>query len=56
MHAVIAMIKEKILTFPRGVREAENLPLKGLKKKGRPRKSEQGRPPKVQKQARFSIQ
>lgn len=57
IHAVVVMVREKILVFPPGVKNAGNQPLKGLRKKGgRPRKSEQGRPPKIQKQARFSMQ
>jgi hypothetical protein len=47
-HAVVAMVNEGILTFPTGLKDA--LPIQGTKKKGRPRKSEQGRPPKAPKQ------
>ena len=54
-HAVIAMVKVGIFSFPAGVKDLaafEEL-LKGIRKRGRPR-SDVGRPPKIPKQSRFA--
>ena len=50
------MVKEGILSFPPGLKSLEFMdePLKGLRKRGRPRKSDVGRPPKIPKQSRFA--
>ena len=55
-HSVLAMVKEEMLTFPHGVKNriVSEEPLKGLRKCGRPRASDVGRPPKVSKQSRFT--
>ena len=36
------MVREQVIQLPPGVKDA---PLRGLRKKGRPRKSDVGRPP-----------
>ena len=50
------MVKEGILSFPAGVKDLDSLakPLKGLRKRGRPRNSDVGSLPKIPKQSRFA--
>jgi hypothetical protein len=48
IHAVAAMVNEKILTFPQAVKESSAV--EGLRKKGRTKDNERGRPPKAPKQ------
>lgn len=45
------MVREGIISFPIG---AKDTPVQGLRKRGRPKSSEIGRPPKASKQKRFA--